>query len=59
MIVDCDSHFMPKEAFDHVDDPKRPTLKFNEEGLLVDIDAPGVPRLPATTPRSPPGSGAH
>jgi predicted TIM-barrel fold metal-dependent hydrolase len=59
MIIDCDSHFMPKDAFDHVDHPGRPVLKFNAEGLLTDIDAPGVRNLPGTTPLSPPGSGAH
>lgn len=62
MIVDCDTHFMPKDAFDHVDGAlteRRPFLKFSEEGLLVDIDFPGMPpKVPGTTPLSAPGSGA-
>ena len=46
MIVDCDTHFMPRDAFDHVGREfldRRPILKFDETGLLADIDFPGEP----------------
>ena len=63
MIIDCDTHFMPKDAFNYVDEPLRrlaPILKFNDEGLLSDIEFPGgPPRVPGTTPLPSPGSGAH
>jgi predicted TIM-barrel fold metal-dependent hydrolase len=59
MIIDCDTHFMPRDAFDHVDHPDRPVLQYNEEGILVGISAPGLPYVPGTTPNKPPGSGSH
>lgn len=62
MIIDCDTHFMPRDAFDHVDGSlsrQRPFLKFDEQSLLVDIDFPGKPAdIPGTTPLPAPGSGA-
>ena len=63
MIIDCDTHFMPRDAFEHVDEPLRalvPQLKFDERGLLSDIGFPGEPpRVPGTTPLPAPGSGGH
>ncbi|MGH7772762.1 MAG: amidohydrolase family protein [Candidatus Binatia bacterium] len=63
MIIDCDTHFMPKDAFDYVSGALtglRPILKFSDQGLLSDIKFPGEPaRVPGTTPLPPPGSGAH
>ena len=47
MIIDCDTHLMPREAFDGVDGefgPRKPTLKFNTDGLYVDVEFPGYPR---------------
>ena len=63
MIIDCDTHFMPRDAFDNVEQtlqPLVPQLKFDERGLLVDIEFPGRPAdVPGTTPLPAPGSGAH
>jgi len=63
MIIDCDTHFMPTDAFGHVDEPWRalvPRLAFDESGFLSDIQFPGEPpRVPGATPLPAPGSGAH
>ncbi|MBM2809801.1 MAG: amidohydrolase [Chloroflexi bacterium] len=65
MIVDCDSHFMPKDAFDYVDGPlasRRPFLKFDPRNpdVLNDIEFPGAPApAPGTTPLPAPGSGSR
>ena len=63
MIIDCDTHFMPKDAFDNLDDGLRalaPRLKFDQRGLLGDIDFPGAPEaIAGTTPLPAPGSGSH
>lgn len=62
MIIDCDTHFMPKDAFDYVEGPRkdqRPVLRINGEGLLAAIDFPGMPpKVTGTTPLPAPGSGA-
>ncbi len=62
MIIDCDTHLMPREAFDGVDGefgPRKPCLKFNSDGLYVDVDFPGYPpEVPGTSPLLAPGSGA-
>jgi len=61
MIIDCDSHFMPPDAFDDLDDRfrERAPKFFFDDGLLKDIVFPGMPpRVPGTTPLGAPGSGA-
>jgi predicted TIM-barrel fold metal-dependent hydrolase len=62
MIIDCDTHLMPKDAFDRVAGataPLKPTLKFNDAGLYVDVDFPGCPpQVHGTSPLLAPGSGA-
>jgi hypothetical protein len=62
MIIDCDTHLMPREAFDGVDGefgPRKPSLKFNNDGLYVDVEFPGYPpEVPGTSPLLAPGSGA-
>jgi predicted TIM-barrel fold metal-dependent hydrolase len=54
MIIDCDSHIMPRDAFDHVGGSLTgdvPRLKFDECGCLVDVDFPANPaHRPGTTP---------
>ena len=54
MIVDCDSHIMPRDAFDHVDRALAgdvPTLTFDDRGCLVGLDFPANPaHRPGTTP---------
>ena len=63
MIIDCDTHFMPRDAFDYLDDGLRalaPRLKFDQRDVLTDIDFPGAPEpIAGTTPLPAPGSGAH
>jgi predicted TIM-barrel fold metal-dependent hydrolase len=62
MIVDCDTHFMPTDAFAYMDDSLKalaPQLKLDSRGLLADIEFPGAPApVPGTTPLPAPGSGA-
>lgn len=62
MIIDCDTHLMPREAFDGVEgkfSPRKPILKFNDEGLYIDVDFPGYPpEVAGTSPLLAPGSGA-
>ncbi len=65
MIIDCDSHFMPRDAFDYVNGPlasRRPFLKFDsrDADVLIGIEFPGAPAaVPGTTPLPAPGSGSH
>ena len=62
MIIDCDTHIMPSDAFDDMPEEfrdKAPIPRYSEEGLLIDIDFPGgPPEVPGVTPLGPPGSGA-
>ena len=62
MIIDCDTHLMPREAFDGVDrefGQRKPSLKFNSDGLYIDVEFPGCPpEVPGTSPLLAPGSGA-
>ncbi|HLI15140.1 MAG TPA: amidohydrolase family protein [Acidimicrobiales bacterium] len=54
MLIDCDSHVFPKDAFDYVPAELReaaPTATFDEGGHLVGLDFPGAPPyVPGTTP---------
>lgn len=62
MIIDCDTHLMPRDAFDGVDGrsaASKPKLQFNDQGLYVDVDFPGYPaEVAGTSPLLAPGSGA-
>ena len=62
MIIDCDTHIMPSDAFDDMPEEfrdKAPIPRYSEEGLLIDIDFPGgPPEVPGVTPLGAPGSGA-
>jgi len=61
MIIDCDSHFMPKDAFDSIDGDLAglaPRLEIDAKGLLKDIHFT-LPNPPGTTPLPPPGSGSR
>ena len=62
MIIDCDSHLMPKDAFDSVGGrfgSRKPVLKFADNGLYADVEFPGnAPQVPGTSPLGAPGSGA-
>jgi predicted TIM-barrel fold metal-dependent hydrolase len=62
LIIDCDTHVMPRNAFDAVGeklDSVKPTLKFDEQDLYTGIDFPGYPaEMIGTSPLPAPGSGA-
>ncbi len=62
MIIDCDTHLMPKDAFDRIEGSftaLKPALKFNDQELYVGVDFPGnAAEVPGTSPLSAPGSGA-
>lgn len=63
MIIDCDTHFLPRDAYDYTGaafDARRPHFRFDEKGQLSAIDFPGAPReVPGATPLPPPGSGSR
>jgi len=62
--IDCDSHIIPKDAFDYVEEDLaslKPIFHYDEQGLFWYLDFPGAPPgVPGTTP-SPPvkGSGTN
>ena len=61
MIIDCDTHLMPRDAFDGIGGhlaPVKPALKFDDQDLYCDVDFPGYRDLPGTSPLLAPGSGA-
>ncbi|MGH7817687.1 MAG: amidohydrolase family protein [Candidatus Binatia bacterium] len=62
MIIDCDTHLMPRDAFDGVDGrwaTIKPKLQFDDQELYADVDFPGYPaEMPGTSPLLAPGSGA-
>lgn len=62
MIIDCDTHLMPRDAFNGVDgalESIKPILKFDDQELYVDVDFPGYPaEVTGTSPLPAPGSGA-
>ena len=46
MIIDCDAHIMPNDAFEDLPEEFRdngPILEYSDEGLLADIHFPGGP----------------
>jgi predicted TIM-barrel fold metal-dependent hydrolase len=63
VIIDCDTHFLPRDAYDYTGaewDAVRPHLRFDANGLHTAIDFPGAPReVPGATPLPPPGSGSR
>ena len=61
VIIDCDTHLMPRDAFDGVRGDLaalKPVLKFDGEGLYTDVEFPGYRDVPGTSPLPAPGSGA-
>ncbi len=63
MIIDCDTHFLPPDAYDYLGDEwdaLRPRFVFDGEGFLTTVEFPGAP-LPVlgATPLAPPGTGAR
>jgi len=62
MIVDCDTHFFPKDAFDYLEGTladRRPRLVFDGDTLRDINFAEGPYSIPGTTPLPAPGSGAR
>jgi hypothetical protein len=62
VIIDCDTHLMPRDAFEGVPgrfDATKPALHFSDEGLYVSVDFPGnAADVPGISPLPGPGSGA-
>ena len=54
MIIDCDTHIIPRDAFDYVEDdlkPLRPIFHFDEKGHYTHCTFPGKPQeIPGSTP---------
>jgi predicted TIM-barrel fold metal-dependent hydrolase len=63
MIVDCDTHFLPPDAYDRMGpewERLRPRFVWDGQGLLTGVEFPGAPpRVPGATPLEPPGTGAR
>jgi aminocarboxymuconate-semialdehyde decarboxylase len=63
MIIDCDTHYLPRDAYDHMGaewEEKRPRFMWDGQGLLTGVEFPGAPpRVPGATPLEPPGTGAR
>jgi predicted TIM-barrel fold metal-dependent hydrolase len=58
VIIDCDTHLMPRDAFDGIEGQIKPTLKFDDQDRYAAVDFPGYLEVPGTSPLSAPGSGA-
>jgi predicted TIM-barrel fold metal-dependent hydrolase len=61
VIIDCDTHLMPADAFAALGEnfaSVKPILKFDSQGLYSDVDFPGYREIPGTSPLLAPGSGA-
>jgi predicted TIM-barrel fold metal-dependent hydrolase len=61
MIIDCDTHLMPRDAFEGIEGEfglRKPTLKFDQDGRYVNVDFPEYPEVSGTSPLLAPGSGA-
>ena len=67
MIIDADTHIMPQDALDYIEDERldalRPRVWFNADGVYERMEFPGELRVAGTSPTPPPGSvtptGAH
>jgi len=63
MIVDCDTHFLPPDAYDRMGaewERLRPRFVWDGQGMLTSVEFPGEPpRVPGATPLEPPGTGAR
>lgn len=63
MIIDCDTHFLPRDAYDFMGtewEVSRPRFRWDGSGLLSGVDFPGSPPpVAGATPLEPPGTGAR
>lgn len=61
MIIDMDTHILPKDAFDYMEGPlaeKRPVYQFDSEGKALSCTFPGWHAVKGTTPLPAPGTGS-
>jgi predicted TIM-barrel fold metal-dependent hydrolase len=63
MIIDCDTHYLPRDAYDHMGaewERLRPRFVWDAQGMLTGVEFPGAPpSVPGATPLEPPGTGAR
>lgn len=63
MIIDADTHILPRDAFDYIEGPlsaKKPIFKYDAKGMCIGVDFPGAPpRQPRSTPPPSPGTGCN
>jgi predicted TIM-barrel fold metal-dependent hydrolase len=63
MIIDCDTHYLPPDAYDYLGpewDARRPRFVWDDKGILTAVEFPGAPPVvPGATPLEPPGTGAR
>lgn len=60
MIIDMDTHILPKDIYDYVEGPaaeRKPVFEFDADGVLSKWDFPGWHHVKRTTPLPPPGAG--
>ena len=60
MIVDMDTHILPRDIYDYVEGRTadlRPRFEFDADGVLAKWEFPGNHYVPGTTPLPPPGAG--
>lgn len=62
MIIDMDTHILPRDIYDHVTGKTadlRPRFEFDSAGILVNWSFPGNYIVKGTTPLPPPGAGGR
>jgi predicted TIM-barrel fold metal-dependent hydrolase len=62
MIIDMDTHILPRDIYDYVEGPtadQRPVFEFDQNGLMTGWEFPGAYHVPGTTPLFPPGAGGN
>ncbi|MGZ5144079.1 MAG: amidohydrolase family protein [Burkholderiales bacterium] len=60
MIIDMDTHILPRDIYDYVAGrtaDQRPRFEFDHDGVLVKWEFPGNYHVKGTTPLPPPGAG--
>ena len=60
MIIDMDTHILPRDIYDYVEGPfadRKPQYEFDKDGILVKWSFPGNYHVKGTTPLPPPGAG--
>ena len=64
MIIDCDTHILPRDSYARIDDPAlaalAPRFETDARGFVTGTQFPGAPtRVPGSTPLPSPGSGTR